>query len=110
LTAPTTEAPPAAPPAVALDDLAAAITAFVTAEANIRQWTEVRDGWRRLIEARIGDAEVGTVAGRPRVRRTRYIERRLNTPRLRELVAPDLIAACTVTSERTRFSLVEDDR
>ena len=103
----TAPAAPDAVPTVALDDLGNIVAAYAEFDAKVKQFSEARDGLRRIIETHLADAEVGTIAGRPRVRRSRYTDRRIDTRRLREQAPADLLAACTVESERTRFALVD---
>jgi hypothetical protein len=97
-----------APGTVALDDLAKVIEAYADCDTKAKRYTKARDGLRRILDARMlaARAELGTVDGRPRLRRTRYLERRVDAARLREQAGADLVTACTVENERVRLTIV----
>lgn len=98
------------PVTVPLDDLAKVIDAFADCDAKAKRYTKARDGLRRILDARMlhadANAEVGTVNGHPRLRRTRYLERRVDAARLRERAGADLVAECTVENERVRLTTI----
>ncbi|MEV6526867.1 hypothetical protein AB0M43_33545 [Longispora sp. NPDC051575] len=98
-----------AAPAVALDDLAATLAALRQFTAEAKRWADAAAELRRLVEARLGTGEVGTIAGRPVVRHTSYVERRVDMARLRLLTPASLVEQCTTVNTRRRFSLVDDD-
>ncbi|WP_018350970.1 hypothetical protein [Longispora albida] len=97
-----------APATLAVDDLTATLTAFRQLDAEARRWAAARDELRRVIEARLGEAEAGTVAGRVAVRFSTYTDRRVDASRLRKLAPAALVAECTVETVRRRFSLVDE--
>ncbi|WP_018348202.1 hypothetical protein [Longispora albida] len=94
---------------VALDDLAGTIDAYRRFRAEADRWTSAAAELRRVIEARLADADVGTIAGRPVVRHTSYTERRVDMQKLRLLSPANLVEQCTATTTRRRFSLVEGE-
>ena len=93
---------------VALDDIAKVIDAYADCDAKAKRYAKARDGLRRILDARMldADAEVGTVDGCPRLRRTRYLDRRVDAARLRERAGAELVTECTVATERVRLTIV----
>ncbi|MFD1079482.1 hypothetical protein, partial [Longispora fulva] len=77
--------------------------------AEADRWADAAAELRRVIEARLADSDVGTVAGRPVVRHTSYVERRVDMAKLRLLSPAALVEQCTNVTERRRFSLVEGE-
>ncbi|CAM3430726.1 hypothetical protein [Stackebrandtia soli] len=92
-----------------LDDLAGVVAALRHAEEKQREWKAAADDLRRVLTERLGDAATGTVDGRPVIRQSLYVERRLSTARVRDLAPAALIDACTVETERRRVALVDPD-
>lgn len=94
---------------VPIDELTQWIDAYRTASANADKWTELATRAREHITAALGDAEIGTVGGKPAVRHTVVHTRRLRTLKLRAEY-PDICDAFTVTTSGRRFTLVDNDK
>lgn len=92
-----------------IDDVAGWIEVLRRATAEKQRADEVIAQARERIEEALGDAEVGAVAGTPAVRWTWVESTRIDTKRVRALLAPDDLAAVTVTSASRRFTLVDGD-
>jgi predicted phage-related endonuclease len=95
---------------VTLDDLSTWLDLYRQATDGIAALEERRKVAREHIEAALGDAETGTVGGRPVVRWTHVTSRRLDQTKAKGLLADYnlLDAAMTETTSR-RFALVAED-
>lgn len=96
--------------AAAVDDLATWIDAYRAACANRDQWSDIADRAKQQITQHLdrADAEVGTIAGRPVVRYTTVITKRLDQKALKAK-EPELAEQYSVISTSRRFSIVEQD-
>jgi predicted phage-related endonuclease len=94
----------------ALDDLTSWLDLYRQATDGIAALEERRKVARERIEAALGDAETGTVDGRPVVRWTHVTSRRLDQAKAKGLLADYnlLDDAMTETTSR-RFVLVTED-
>lgn len=93
---------------IALDDLANWIDLYRQATDGIAALEERRKVARERIEAALGDAETGTVDGRPVVRWAHVTTRRLDQRRAKELLGDRVDDAMTEVTSR-RFALVTED-
>lgn len=91
-----------------IDDLATWLDAYRHADTQIKQWTETKNDIRARITTALGEAETGTIAGRPAVRWTKVESSRLDVKKAKELLPAQVIAAITTVSTSRRFTLVED--
>ncbi|GAA0632479.1 hypothetical protein GCM10010174_61930 [Kutzneria viridogrisea] len=91
-----------------VDSVADWIAAYRHAHANAEQWSELANRAKEKVTAALGDAEIGTIDGKPAVRYTIVHKRRLNTTKLREQ-HPDLVDAFTTPAAERRFSLIDKD-
>ena len=96
--------------AVPLDDLATWLDLYRQATDGIAALEERRKVARERIEAALGDAETGTVEGRPVVRWTHVTSTRLDQRKAKALLTVRglLDDAMTETTSR-RFVLVTED-
>lgn len=94
-----------------VDEADALIRQYLDATAAIREMERLRDEAANRLKAMMGDAELGYVAGRPRVKRTTVRASRLDAKALRE-AHPDIAAEFTRESTYRRFLVLgeEDDR
>lgn len=98
----------AEPEAVALDDLTSWVDTYQAAQAKVKEFEQLAKVARKQIEARLGDAEVGTVAGQPVIRWSTVSSSRVDVTKLKAEY-PDLADAVTVTNITRRFTLVKGD-
>lgn len=96
--------------AIALDDLASWVALYRETDDTIKLLEERKKAARERIEAALGDAETGTVDGRPAVRWTRVTSKRLDQGIAKALLKDrDLLDAAMVETTSRRFALVTDD-
>jgi len=94
---------------VPLDDVAVWVETYRTARANADKWTELADRARDHVTAALGDAEIGTIAGKPAVRHTIVHRSQLRSQKLRAEY-PEICDAFTVSTTQRRFTLVDNDK
>lgn len=95
---------------VALDDLDSWIELYASVSATIAALDEKRRVAREHIEAALGDAETGTVAGIARVRWAHVTSTRLDQAKAKGLLKDyNLLEQCMVESSSRRFVLVDPD-
>lgn len=95
-------------PTVELDSLANWVELYAETQARIKALQERAAAARERIEAALGDAETGTVAGTPVVRWAHVTSVRLDQGRAkRALQALGVLDQCQVTATSRRFTLVE---
>lgn len=96
--------------AVPLDDLASWLDLYRQATDGIAALEERRKVARERIEAALGDAETGTLDGRPVVRWTHVTTRRLDQTKAKALLTVRglLEHAMTETTSR-RFAIVTEE-
>lgn len=95
---------------IAVDDMSTWIDAYKTACANRDQWSEIADRAKQQITQHLdkANAEVGTVNGRPAVRYTTVVTKRLDQKALKAK-EPELAEQYSVTTTARRFTLVQDE-
>jgi hypothetical protein len=94
---------------VQLDDLADVRETLRLAKEEQAKWKAVADAAAEKIKERMGDAEIGTIAGREAVRFKHRTVTRLNTTKMRADMGDELLAQqgyLTTTTER-RFEIVD---
>lgn len=93
-----------------VDDMATWIDAYKAACANRDQWSGIADRAKQQITQQLDrdNAEVGTVNGRPAVRYTTVVTKRLDTKSLKAK-EPELAEQFSITSTSRRFTLIEDE-
>lgn len=89
-----------------LDDLVGYVDAYNQARAEVTRWTALADQARRVLESALGDTQVGTIAGQPRIRWTTVTTSRLDTKLVKDK-APDVYALCQTVTTSRRFTVVE---
>lgn len=92
-----------------LDDLADVRETLRLAKEEQAKWKAVADAATEKIKERMGDAEVGTIAGRDAVKFSSRVVTRLDAPKMRADMGDDLLRAqgyLKTTIER-RFELVD---
>jgi predicted phage-related endonuclease len=96
--------------ATPIDNLTTWVDAYREACTNRDQWAEIADRAKQQITQHLDteQAEVGTVDGRPAVKWTEVVTRRINTKALKEK-DPELADRYTVTSTSHRFTIITDD-
>lgn len=82
--------------------------AYLHAQAMEKEWAETKQRAREHLEAALGDAEEGRVGDDVIVRWTFVPATRLDQAKLKEQ-APELAAACMVTSVTRRFTVPTGD-
>lgn len=98
----------ATPSPVALDDLATWIDLHRDTTLAIAALDERRKVAREHIEAALGDAETGTVAGIPVVRWTHVTSTRLDQRKAKQLLGDRIDEAMVETVSR-RFALIDPE-
>lgn len=88
-----------------LDDLSEYIATYRALTEKIDEWTAMRDALRTRICDGLGDATVGTLAGTPVVRWSRYTTRRLAPDLIRKKFTEEALADCYTETEQRRFTL-----
>lgn len=91
-----------------IDDVANWLAVYRAAAARKAQAEELMAEARARIEDVLGEAEVGTVAGRPAVRWTHVTSRRFDQKAAKVLLG-DRADDCYVESTSRRFTLVDED-
>jgi predicted phage-related endonuclease len=97
------------PQPVPLDHIEHWVKTLGAANAKVAEFQQIAKVARAQIEAALGDAEVGTIAGRPAVRWITITARRIDQAKLRANY-PDLAAELTAPTVSRRFTLVEDEQ
>ncbi|MFN8147955.1 MAG: hypothetical protein U0R76_10865 [Candidatus Nanopelagicales bacterium] len=95
-------------PTVALDDLATWVQLYADMNTAIAALEEKKKAAREHIEAALGDAETGTVAGIPVIRWTHVTSSRLDQRKAKQLLGDRVDEAMVETTSR-RFALVETE-
>lgn len=104
----TTDTETTAP--IALDDLASWVALYRDTDDAIKALEEKKKAARERIEAALGDAETGTVDGRPVVRWSHVTSRRLDQTLAKALLKDrDLLDAAMVETTSRRFALVVEE-
>lgn len=97
-----------APASVPLDHLAERWAMLRYASAKAKEWSDIAKEARADIEEALGDAETGTIDGKPVVRFYWRKTRRLNQAALKA-DHPEVIAAYTTPTEERRFEPVKEE-
>lgn len=92
---------------IPLEDTAGFVEAYRVVDARIKEWTEMRESLRNRILESLGDAEIGTIHGKPAVRYARYSQRRISTVLLVKKYGKDDLADCYVETQQRRFNLLD---
>lgn len=93
---------------IPLDAVAGHLATLRALDAKIKELTGARGAVRDLITAILGPAELGTIGGRPVVRYTHIVTRRLSTELVKRKFTPVDLDDCYVVAESRRFTLVDD--
>jgi predicted phage-related endonuclease len=91
---------------VPLDDITQWVTVYDKACAEIARLNEVKEAARRVVEQKLGEREVGTVAGRP-VFRWAYVTSNVVDQKKLATENADLVERYKVTRTSRRFTRVE---
>jgi len=102
------ETPPALMVNVPLDDLRLILENIRIAKQNARSWAEVAENLMADVKARVGDADQGTVDGKPVVRHSIRHVTRLDSKRLRAELPEPVLAPYLNTTDEHRYELLED--
>ena len=107
-------------PQTTVDDLNPWILAYERANGEVVKWKQAADRARGKIVAALekANAEIGTVAGRPRVRYVTVTQRRIDTARFRDqhpelarvYERPVISHRFTVVDQAAELSAVDTDR
>jgi len=81
-----------------LDELAGVIANWRAAKTKAAEWKTAADELSAVIVTALGDAEIGTVDGKPIVSYKRFKKTALSQKLLKQL-HPDVFAECTETTE-----------
>lgn len=108
---PVTEpSPPDLPEAIdgptSLDHLAGQVDALRSLERQIKELSDMRDRVKSVIIDALRNHTVGTVNGRPAVRHTAFLQRRLSPALVRERFTDDELEDCYTLSRVQRFTIV----
>jgi predicted phage-related endonuclease len=94
---------------VPIDELAQWIDVYRGARAEADKWGELADRARERITEALGEAEIGTIGGKPAVRHTIVQRSQLRSAKLRAEY-PEICDAFTVSTTQRRFTLVDNDK
>lgn len=87
-------------------DTAALVHAYRRAEAEARKWADTKDAIRDMLVAALGSADVGTIDGKPAVRRTVVQSTRLDSKKLHEN-EPEIYIRYAVPTSTVRVTVTK---